>query len=134
MSSPTSRASASGDLTDLASSSGASTGVSVHPSDDAVLTVLQQRFRMDEPYARIGASHFVAINPYKALSNTNDASAYKYAERCYRDTSIPMAGSPALPPHPFELAAQMYLLLRRRNESQAVIFRFVSSSTDATHP
>lgn len=113
----------SGDLVDLISSSGSAT---VYPSDDAILTVLQARFRADLPYTRINTSHLVAVNPYKALANTNDASAHEYEERSYKDTSLQLAGSsPPLPPHVYDVAARMYLLMRRRTESQAVIFRCV---------
>lgn len=111
----------SGDLTDLMSSS---TSATVHPSDDTILSILQARFRQDLPYSRIGATNFVVVNPYKTLSNVNDLSAQEYEERSYKDTSLPLPGGAApLPPHLYDLAARVYLLMRRRNESQSVIFR-----------
>lgn len=114
----------SGDLTDLVSSSSSAT---VYPSDDNILSVLQARFRQDLPYSRIGATNFVVVNPYKALSNVNNYSAQEYEERSYKDTSLPLPGSAApLPPHLYDLAARLYLVMRRRNESQSVIFRRVS--------
>ncbi|KAI0317932.1 chitin synthase-domain-containing protein [Amylostereum chailletii] len=118
---------ASGDLRDLVNSSGS---VTVYPTDDAILAVLQSRFRADLPYARIGASHLVVINPYKSLANTNDNSAREYEERSYKDTSLSLAGAsqPPLPPHPYDLAARVYLLMRRKNESQAVVFRGITGS------
>jgi chitin synthase len=125
MASSSSPSAGSGDLTSLVHSSGSAT---VYPSDDAVLAVLQSRFRTDLPYARIGAAHLVSINPYKALANTNDNTARDYEERCYKDTALTLPGStsqPPLPPHVYELAAQAYLLMRRKGESQAVIFRYV---------
>ncbi|EMD40311.1 glycosyltransferase family 2 protein [Gelatoporia subvermispora B] len=119
-------AAASGDLIDLVSSS---TSATVYPSDDSILSVLQARFRQDLPYTRVGTSHLVVVNPYKTLSNVNDASAGDYEERSYKDTSLPLPGSPApLPPHPFDLAARVYLLMRRRNESQSIIFRGITAS------
>jgi chitin synthase len=112
---------ASGDLVDLVSSSGSAT---VYPSDDAILAVLQARFRADLPYTRIGATNLVVVNPYKTLANVNDLSAKEYEERCYKDTSLPMVDSPKpLQPHLYDLAAKVYLLMRRRNESQAVLSR-----------
>ncbi|OCH89984.1 chitin synthase [Obba rivulosa] len=121
-----SQAATSGDLIDLVSSS---TSATVYPSDDSILSVLQARFRQDLPYTRVGASHLVVVNPYKALSNVNDASAKDYEEQSYKDTSLPLPGSPApLPPHPFDLAARVYLLMRRRGESQSVIFRGITAS------
>jgi chitin synthase len=119
-SSSSSAAVSTGDLVELATPR---QGVSAHPSDDGVLQVLQARFRQDQPYTYIGTSHLVVVNPHKALSSSNDQSAREYEERAYRDTQLPLAGTPPLQPHPFELAARMYLLLRRRNESQAVVFR-----------
>ena len=117
---------ASGDLTDLVSSSSSTT---VYPSDDAILAVLQSRFRSDLPYTRIGSSNLVVVNPYKELANVNEASAREYEERCYRDTSIPTPSSPTpLQPHLYDLAARVYLLLRQKSESQAVVFRLVNSS------
>lgn len=111
----------SGDLTDLVSSS---TSATVYPSDDTILSVLQARFRQDLPYSRIGATSYVVVNPYKTLANVNDLSAQEYEERSYKDTSLPLPGAAApLPPHLYDLAARVYLLMRRRNESQSVIFR-----------
>lgn len=118
-----SHAISSGDLVDLASSS---TSASVHPSDDAILSVLNSRFRSDLPYTRIGATNLVVVNPYKTLANVNDVSAKEYEDKSYKDTSLPLPGQSApLPPHLYDLAARVYLLMRRRNESQSVVFRYV---------
>ena len=114
----------SGDLVDLVSSSGSAT---IYPSDDVILAVLQARFRADLPYTRIGSSNLLVINPYKTLANVNYVSAKEYEERSYKDTSLPMLDSPRpLQPHLYDLAARVYLLMRRRNESQAVVTRFVA--------
>ena len=111
----------SGDLTDLVSLSASAT---IYPTDDNVLTVLQARFRADLPFSTIGSSNLVVVNPLKQLASTNDINAKEYEERCYKDTSVPTAGSPkALQPHLYELAAKVYLLMRQRKQTQAVIFR-----------
>lgn len=121
----TTNAVSSGDLVDLISTSASAT---VYPTDDAILSVLNSRFRSDLPYSRISTSHLVVVNPYKTLANLNDVSAKEYETRCYKETSSPVPHGPApLPPHLYELAAQIYLLMRRRNESQSVILRSVSS-------
>ncbi|KAH8092468.1 chitin synthase [Cristinia sonorae] len=125
-SSSSSQAVSTGDLTDLISSQSSAT---VYPSDDTILSVLQARFRADLPYSRIGASNLVVVNPYKNLANVNDVSAKEYEDRSYKDTSLPLPGaSPPLPPHLFDLAARVYLLMRRRSESQSVIFRGITGS------
>ncbi|KAG6917556.1 hypothetical protein DXG01_002025 [Tephrocybe rancida] len=126
MASNTTQATASGDLVDLISSSGAAT---IYPSDDTILAVLQARFRADLPYTRIGATNLVVVNPYKTLANVNDISAKEYEERCYKDTSLPMVDSPKpLQPHIYDLAAKVYLLMRRRNESQTLLSRGITGS------
>ncbi|PPQ66863.1 hypothetical protein CVT24_008571 [Panaeolus cyanescens] len=122
----TTQAIASGDLVDLVSSSGSAT---IYPSDDAILAVLQARFRADLPYTRIGSTNLVAVNPYKTLANVNDVSAKEYEERSYKDTSLPMVDSPRpLQPHLYDLAARVYLLMRRRNQSQGVLSRGITGS------
>ena len=116
-------ATSSGDLTDLIASTGSTV---IYPNDDAVLNVLQARFRADLPYSNIGSSSVVVVNPLKVLANVNDASAKEYEERCYKDTTVPSAGSPKAPqPHLYELAAKVYLLMKQRKQSQAVLFRCV---------
>ena len=115
-----SQAVSSGDLADLVSSSSSAT---VYPSDDTILSVLQARFRADQPYTRIGASNLVVVNPYQTLANVNDVSAKEYEERCYKDTSFQLPGTASLPPHLYDLTAWVYLLMRRRTESQVVMFR-----------
>ncbi|KAH8118887.1 chitin synthase [Phellopilus nigrolimitatus] len=126
MASTSSPAMSSGDLTDLVASSASTT---IYPSDDAILNVLQARFRADLPYSRIGSSNLVVVNPLKALANVNEVSAKEYEDRCFRDTSVPTAGSPkALQPHLYELAAKVYLLMRQRSQSQAVVFRGITGS------
>ena len=117
-----SNAVSSGELIDLISTSASTT---VYPTDDAILAVLNARFRSDNPYTRISTSDLVVVNPYKTLANINEVSAKDYEDRCYRDTSMPIPGGPAQPsPHLYELAAKVYLVMRRRNQSQSVIFRY----------
>ncbi|KAK7469967.1 hypothetical protein VKT23_001403 [Stygiomarasmius scandens] len=126
MASNNTQAIASGDLVDLVSSSGSAT---IYPSDDAILAVLQARFRADLPYTRIGTTNLVVVNPYKTLANVNNASAKEYEERSYKDTSLPMVDSPKpLQPHIYDLAARVYLVMRRRNESQALLSRGITGS------
>ncbi len=120
-SSQSNKAISSGDLVDLISASGSA---KVYPSEDAVIAVLQTRFRADLPYSRVGTTNLISVNPYKTLANVNDASAKEYEERSYMDTSLPMGdASRPLQPHLYDMAAGIYLLMRRRGESQSVITR-----------
>lgn len=98
-------------------------GATLFPSDDLILNLLQQRFRSDLPYTRLGSSTLVVVNPLKTLANLNDASAKDYVESEYTDTSGEEGPRGPMQPHMYELAARVYLLMRRRKESQAVIFR-----------
>lgn len=119
-----SNAVSSGDLVDLISTSASTT---VYPTDDAILAVLNARFRSDNPYTRISTSNLLVVNPHKTLANINEVSAKDYEERCYKDTSMPLPSGPSPPsPHLYELAAKVYLIMRRRNQSQSVIFRCAS--------
>ncbi|KAF5334215.1 hypothetical protein D9611_014324 [Ephemerocybe angulata] len=123
----TTQAIASGDLLELVSSSASAI---IYPNDDAVLSVLQHRFRADLPYTRIGSTHLLVANPYKTLANVNEQSAKDYEERCYKDTS-PAVGVDAprpLQPHLYDVAAKMYLLMRRKKEAQAVVARGITGS------
>ena len=111
-----------GDLVHLVSTSHSAT---VYPSDDTIVTVLNTRFRSDLPYSRIGTTSLLVVNPYKSLANVNDISAKEYEERCYKETGLSLASSRLLQPHLYELAAQIYLLMRRTKQSQSVIARYV---------
>ena len=130
-SSQTTQAITSGDLLDLVSSSATST---IYPTDDALLSALQARFRADLPYTRIGSTHLVVVNPYKSLASVNDASAKEYEERCYKDTSPgaglrgSVDGRRPLQPHVYETASKLYLLMRRKKEAQALVARWVLCS------
>ncbi|KAI6101709.1 glycosyltransferase family 2 protein [Pisolithus croceorrhizus] len=125
MASTSTHAVSSGNLADLVSTSNSAT---VYPSDDAILAVLNTRFRSDLPYTRIGTTHLVAINPCKILSSADDATAREYQERCYRDTSLSLQSANVLQPHIYQLATQMYLLMRRRKESQSLVMRGMTCS------
>jgi chitin synthase len=107
-------------LSDLFQSAG---GVELPPSDEQITTLLHQRFRTDNPYTRIASSTLLVVNPLKTLANLNDASAGDYHATEYTDTSGDELPGGPMQPHLYELAARVYLLMRRRKESQAVVFR-----------
>ncbi|KIK53045.1 glycosyltransferase family 2 protein [Collybiopsis luxurians FD-317 M1] len=123
----TTQSTASGELLDLVSSSGAAT---IYPTPDPILSVLQSRFRADLPYTRIGSSNLVVVNPFKTLGSVGNASAKEYEERCYRDTSQGVGADrpKELQPHVYDFAARMYLVMRRRKENQIVLARGITGS------
>ena len=86
-------------------------------TDNAILTILNTCFCADIPYTWLGTSHLLAIN---------DTSAQEYEECCYRDISLSLARVYVLQPHVYELAAQMYLLMRWQRELQALVIWWVA--------
>ena len=112
------------DLTQLVTDNGSSRVV--YPSEESVLDVLQQRFRAEHMFTWIRDSTLVSFNPFRVLDNTSDAAKQAY-ENSYRLTSLDEA-SPPLSPHVYELAVRVYLMMRRRLESQSVVFRWVTSA------
>ncbi|KAF8324620.1 chitin synthase [Cantharellus anzutake] len=98
----------------------------VYPSEDAVVDVLQARFRREMPWTWIRDSTLLSINPFKVLENVNDASKKQY-QQLYTDVA-PDESAPVLQPHVYELAVRVYLTMRRRRESQSVIFCGITAS------
>ena len=119
-------ASSTHDLSLLYKSAG---GVDIPPQEDQITTLLHQRFRTDNPYTRLSSSTLVVVNPLKTLANLNDASAGDYKDSEYTDTSGDEPQGGPMQPHLYELAARVYLVMRRRKESQAVVFRSVPFSS-----
>ncbi|PWN43013.1 hypothetical protein IE81DRAFT_346989 [Ceraceosorus guamensis] len=112
----------SADLVSLVTSTSSTT---VQLSDDTVLSHLQQRFRSEQPYSRLGGTSLIVINPLRTLANLNDASADAY-RKLYNEASWEQSGSlqpdDRLPPHPYEFATRVYHAMRRTKESQAVLY------------
>lgn len=109
-------------------------GVSLYPSDDELVSLLQGRFRLDLPYTRLGSSVLLVVNPLKTLANLNEASASSYAEKDWVSTASGPKPDRSLQPHIYELAVRVFALASRTQEDQAVIFRcgqtqFASAST-----
>lgn len=108
------------DLTHLISTGGSTT---IYPNDDAIISLLNARFRHDLPYTRLGATSVVVVNPLKVLQSSNDASAKEYTEKTYNDLSG--SAFKTVQPHLFDFASRVYLAMRRRDESQAILLRCV---------
>jgi chitin synthase len=90
------------------------------PNEDDIVSLLQARSKHDLPYTRLSSSSLIVVNPNKHLGCMSDASAKEYADQWYKDTS---GNKSALQPHIYELAAKVYMHMRRSAEDQSVIFR-----------
>ena len=111
-----------------------SNSTSIYPTDDSILSLLHARFRHDQPYTRLApsSSTFIIVNPFKHMRNLDDESQREYKARSYDATDHP-TGKPSLQPHPYQLAANIYSFMRRRNQAQAVVFRSVHRLTTSAH-
>ena len=112
------------ELTGLVSTSNKT---SIYPTDDSILSLLHARFRHDQPYTRLApsSSTLVIVNPFKHMRNLDDESQreYKARSRYNANDDHRDRGKPPLQPHPYQLAANIYSFMCRRNQSQAVLFQ-----------
>ena len=90
-------------------------------SESAILRLLLDRFKDDQPYTQLGDGKIIVVNPLKPLELLNDATLKAYGQYGYKDVSPHKYGSPE--PHVYEMATRAYLLVRRRSENQAVVLR-----------
>nr|CAG8434522.1 6220_t:CDS:2 [Entrophospora candida] len=94
-------------------------------AEDEIISLISSRFKLDLPYTRINSSTMIVVNPNKPLEFMNDESAKEYADQWYKDTSGIKSN---LQPHIYELAAKVYLHMRRSAEDQSVIFSGITGS------
>ncbi|ORZ19792.1 chitin synthase-domain-containing protein [Absidia repens] len=99
------------------------------PSEDAILHLLQSRFKHGLPYTRLGHSILIAVNPYQPLDLLNDATLQSYADVCYRDLS---ESKPIMQPHVYDLAAKVYFHMRRTGQDQSIILSGITGSGKST--
>lgn len=112
-------------LTNLLSlQSGDSFSTTHIPSEEALVDLLAQRWRIDLPYTELGSTTLVVLNPLRSLANVNDASAREYEKREYgivRSGEDGVEGG-RLQPHLYGMAGRAYLMMRRTGESQGVVY------------
>ncbi|KAK4705525.1 chitin synthase, partial [Phenoliferia sp. Uapishka_3] len=96
------------------------------PAPDAVAQVLAARYRNELTATYIGDSNLVVLNPQAVLSDVSEASKAEYEDRAYavRDGK----GGDIVQPHAYELACRAYLLMRRTQETQGVVFSGLSGA------
>ncbi|CAO0798756.1 unnamed protein product [Mucor circinelloides] len=97
---------------------------------EAIVRLLQSRFKVDQPYTQLGDHRLVVVNPFKPLDLLNDATLQAYGQHGYKDISPDRFASPE--PHVYDMATRVYLLMRRRSENQAVILSGVTGSGKST--
>ncbi|KAK9767698.1 hypothetical protein K7432_002301 [Basidiobolus ranarum] len=93
-------------------------------TEDSFTHCIQGRFEQAQLYTKINNSALIAVNSF-GPEKENTAISQQYIEACYRDTS----GNPHnLPSHIYELAAKVYLHLRRTGVDQSIILSGVTGS------
>ncbi|KAI8639252.1 chitin synthase-domain-containing protein [Parasitella parasitica] len=97
---------------------------------EAIVRLLQSRFKADQPYTQLGDHRLVVTNPFKPLELLNDATLQAYGQHGYKDISPDRSTPPE--PHVYDMATRVYLLMRRRAENQAVILSGVTGSGKST--
>lgn len=106
-------------LTALLASTASASTVSI-PSDDSLVSVLQSRYRNDLFATYLGDTTLVQVNPLRATDDVNDERAEWYAG-AYR----PGTGGETRQPHLYDLAARVFLTMRRTGKSQGVVYTYV---------
>ncbi|GAN02721.1 chitin synthase [Mucor ambiguus] len=97
---------------------------------EAIVRLLQSRFKADQPYTQLGDHRLVVVNPFKPLDLLNDATLQAYGQHGYKDISPNRFAPPE--PHVYDMATRVYLLMRRRSENQAVILSGMTGSGKST--
>ncbi|EPB90148.1 hypothetical protein HMPREF1544_02982 [Mucor circinelloides 1006PhL] len=97
---------------------------------EAIVRLLQSRFKVDQPYTQLGDHRLVVVNPFKPLDLLNDATLQAYGQHGYKGISPDRFAPPE--PHVYDMATRVYLLMRRRSENQAVILSGVTGSGKST--
>jgi hypothetical protein len=102
------------------------------PTQETIFNVLTRRHQLGLPYTRVGTSTLVAMNPNQALNIYSDLNSQTYIDATQTGSTSalaftsPAAGSGAsLEPHVYELACTMYYHMRRTEQDQGVILRYV---------
>lgn len=91
-----------------------------------ILQQLKVRYNADQPYVNLGSHRLIVLNPHKPLDLLNDATLEIYGQHGYKNISYQQPqDEQRLEPHIYELATKVYFLLRRRNEDQAIMLRYV---------
>jgi hypothetical protein len=95
-------------------------------SINQIIQQLKARYNADQPYVNLGSHRLIVLNPHKPLDLLNDATLEVYGQHGYKNISYQQPqDEQKLEPHIYELATKVYFLLRRRNEDQAIILRYV---------
>lgn len=126
----------------------------IYPTEDDILAVLASRTRADLPYTYLdgpatspstGGRTLVVVNPLKSLGNLSDLNANDYVDKYVDPAYVSSTGKKkgkeredqgtrvghvvgSEQPHLYDVAGKVWLLMQRRREDQAVLFRCVNRS------
>jgi chitin synthase len=92
-------------------------------AEESILQLLQTRFKADQPYTQLGSNRLIVVNPQKPLELLNDTTLETYGQHGYKDLQPENLRS--LEPHVYDMATQVYLLMRRRGEAQTILLRYI---------
>ena len=87
-----------------------------YPNSNDILYQLQNRFKLDLPFIKIGSSRLLSINPIKHLQSYNQQSQLDYKNNSYNLNKL------ILQPHPYEFSSRILLNLKRLKIDQTILF------------
>lgn len=111
------------------------------PTQESIFNVLTRRHQLGLPYTRAGPSTLLVMNPNQPLNIYTEANGQLYIDHhaannnnnnSNKPTSPTSATTTSLEPHVFELASTMYYHMRRTEQDQGVILRYISYITQQT--
>lgn len=91
------------------------------PNEEQVVSLLQRRFRRNQPYTSLGARTLCVVNPFTPLDNDLDsaAAAIQFANH----TLNPHAGEQEKEPHPYAFAGRVFQVMALTKRTQAVVYK-----------
>ncbi|KAI8874157.1 hypothetical protein GQ42DRAFT_160017 [Ramicandelaber brevisporus] len=96
-------------------------------SEDSVARLLEKRHKEGQAYTALGSSVLVAVNPSHLSAGHDDALSARYSE-LYKQADV----NTTLPPHPYAVANNAYLHMRRLGQDQSIVLAGLSGSGKST--
>lgn len=93
------------------------------PNEEQVVSLLQRRFRRNQPYTALGARSLCIVNPFTVQDNIDDASATDFANQALNPHILPATGHREQDPHPYAFAGQVFQTMALSKRTQAVVYK-----------